>query len=282
MFVEMAIADAYGACFEFQPQKFIDRYNTGEKYIQHKSGRIEAGRYTDDTQMAIALGELISEERPFTRLALAEKFLEVFKRDVRPGYAGGFYNFLVNTESPDDFLKNILPNSTKSGAAMRAVPLGLFSNIDEVIANNYLQASITHNTEEGISSSVAVALSAYFFDKKLGYKKELPAFLSQYIQGDWLTPWAGFVSVEGLDCTKAALTAIQETNTLQDLLIKSVSFSGDTDTVACIAVGIASLSEEFANNLPQTLYQGLENGKYGLDFLHKIDNLLLKKTVFLP
>jgi len=269
MLVHIAIADAYGASFEFKDKRFVDLHNTGTSYVTG-AGRTQPGHYTDDTQMSLALAELLIEKPQWTRFKIAAKFLEVFKRDPRPGYAGGFYHFLKNTQTPQEFLDNIRPDSTKSGAAMRAAPLGILESIDEVIAKNYLQASITHNTQEGISSSLVVALASHYFYYELGSKEDLPKFLSCFVQGDWFTSWKSTVSVEGMDCVKSALTAIQQSNSLEELLIKSVDFTGDTDTVAAIALGIVNRSHLFDNDLSPALYNGLENGEFGYDYLKSI------------
>ena len=64
---------------------------------------------------------------------LARRFVEAFRRDPREGYAGGFYAFLQEVTSGDEFLQRIRPDSDKSGAAMRAGPLGVFPTIGEVV-----------------------------------------------------------------------------------------------------------------------------------------------------
>lgn len=273
MLVNIAIGDAYGASFEFMEVEFVNLHNTATSY-ETGAGRANGGHYTDDTQMSLALAELMLERKVWTRPDVAGKFLEVFKRDPRPGYAHGFYQFLQRTNSVDEFLKNIITSSTKSGAAMRAAPLGILDSVEEVIAKSYLQASITHNTEEGINAAIVVALSSYFFFHKLGKKEDLPSFIAFLVPGDWFTPWSGAVSVEAVDCTKAALTAVMKSHTLQELLINSVSFTGDTDTVAAIAMGIVNRSSQFENDLPSMLYQQLENDIYGYDYLLDLDKKL--------
>lgn len=50
---------------------------------------------------------------------------------------------------------------------------------------------------------------------------------------------------------------------------------GDVDTVAAIAMGAVSLSNQHHNDLPQTLYDGLENGTYGLEYLQELDERLV-------
>ncbi len=133
MLLNMAIADAYGAGFEFQSYERIKKYNTAQGYVNHSDSRLPLGHYTDDTQMALALAELMLSGKDWTPENIAQAFVDTFHRDPRKGYARGFYNFLQKTKSGADFLKHIKPDSEKSGAAMRSAPLGLFSDIQEVI-----------------------------------------------------------------------------------------------------------------------------------------------------
>ena len=274
MLVHMAIGDAYGAGFEFSSYNIIKKYNTGKTYTNHSKSRIPLGHYTDDTQMALALCELMLSYQDWTRENIAKAFLGAFHRDKRKGYAQGFYTFLEQTTTPQDFLKNIKPWSDKSGAAMRSAPLGYFSSIPEVIGKTYLQASLTHNTYTGINSALAVALSSHYFIYELGTKKDLIPFLSAHIPGYWSKQWSGPVSVLGMDCAKAAISAIQSSNSLTELLVKCVNFTGDTDTVACIAFGIASNCKEIKNDLSDSLYTDLENDLYGKDYLERMGERL--------
>lgn len=266
MLVQIAIADAYGAGFEFQKQSFIDVYNTGTCYEAGGRG-LSVGAYTDDTQMSLAIAELLLEKENWSRFDVAQKFLDAFKRDPRAGYAKGFYNFLQKTRSAEGFLENIIQESTKSGGAMRSAPLGVISDIDELISKTYLQASVTHNTEQGLTSSIATALASHYFYHDIGDKKDLPKFLTCFLSGDWFTPWKGFVSVEGMDCVKGAITAVQQSDSLSEILIRCVAFGGDTDTVASIALGIINTSNQFENDLSPALFHGLENNRYGYDYL---------------
>ena len=49
------------------------------------------------------------------------------------------------------------------------------------------------------------------------------------------------------------------------------AISGDVDTVATIALGAASCSDEVAQDLPPHLAETLENGAYGRDYLVTLD-----------
>ena len=89
MLLELAIGDAYGAGFEYAPHAvFANNDVTG--YIAHQKHRISPGSYTDDTQMSLAIAELLVGDAPFTRESVAAAFVQVFHRDPREGYAARF------------------------------------------------------------------------------------------------------------------------------------------------------------------------------------------------
>src|SRR5690349_8936284 len=181
MLVELAIGDAYGAGFEYAITQLIRQFNDLGRYVQHPRHSIKPGRYTDDTQMSIAIAEAIAADDPWTPEALATRFVEAFKRDPREGYAQGFYGFLKTVKDSRQFLAEIRPNSDKSGAAMRAAPIGVFADIDEVIARATLQAKITHDTPDGIRAAVASALMTHYFLYNLGPITSLGAFLEAHV-----------------------------------------------------------------------------------------------------
>jgi ADP-ribosylglycohydrolase len=134
MLVELAVGDAYGAGFEYANGNFVRDHNDLSRHVQHPRHGIVPGSYTDDTQMTLAIAELLVDGVEWTPLNLASKFVEVFKRDEREGYSGRFYKFLKQVPDGETFLREIQPESDKSGAAMRATPLGLLPDMDEVKA----------------------------------------------------------------------------------------------------------------------------------------------------
>ena len=58
---------------------------------------------------------------------------------------------------------------------------------------------------------------------------------------------------------------------LKEMLKKSVDFGGDVDTVASLALAIGKMSHEIEDDLPQWLFNDLENGRYGRDYLKGLD-----------
>ncbi len=275
MLLELAIGDAYGAGFEYSDRGMIERYNDLSRYVKHPRHAIRPGCYTDDTQMSLAIAEAIVANDPWTLENLADRFIAAFKRDPREGYAAGFYQFLMHVQNGEQFLRDIRPNSDKSGAAMRAAPIGIYATIPTVIERCTLQAALTHNTPDGINAAVAAALMAHYFLYNLGPKKALGSFLEAHVPGRWSTPWTGKVKAQGWMSVRAAITAIINNDSMSALLKACIQFSGDVDTVAAIALAAGSCSSEIAQDLPSHLFDALENGPYGREYIRSLDKQLM-------
>ncbi len=277
MLLELAIGDAYGAGFEYASVYLIRQFNDLSHYVHHPRHKaIRPGMYTDDTQMSIAVAEAIISGERWTSRMLADKFVECFKRDQRTGYASGFYGFLLDVQDGTDFLERIRPNSDKSGAAMRAGPVGVYPTPEEVIKRCRIQAAITHNTPDGINAACAAALMTHYFLYRHGPKAELADFIHRYVPGDWPISWEGKVKSKGWMSVRAAITAVMRNDSMSTLLQDCIAFTGDVDTVATIALAAASGSDEVKQDLPQHLIDMLENGPYGRDYLIALDRKLLQ------
>lgn len=277
MLLELAIGDSYGAGFEYASE--MNQFNDLSKYIQHPRHKtVHPGQYTDNTQMSIALAELIVSGDEWTPLNIANRFVDCFKRDWRDGYARGFQKFLESINSGQEFLDKIKPHSDKSGAAMRACPIGVYPDVFEVLEKAEIQAKLTHDTPDGIAAAKAAALMTHccYYDKKsYSYVDFLPNALERHIPGyGWGKDWVGKVKSKGYMSVHAAVTAVKRHIKLSELLMACINFTGDTDTVATIALGTASCSSEYEDDLPDVLFDTLENGKYGKDYLVELDKQL--------
>lgn len=275
MLLELAIGDAYGAGFEYASQELVERYNDLSGYVQHPRYQLKPGCYTDDTQMSIAIAETIISQEPWTPEVLATRFVETFKRDQREGYASRFYQFLLRVQDGREFLEAINWTSDKSGAAMRAAPMGVFPTVEKVLEAATIQAAITHNTPDGVNAARAAALMSHYFIYKLGLKRELGTFLENHVVGEWSKPWQGVVKSKGWMSVRAAITAVMRNDSLSELLKDCIAFTGDVDTVAAIALAAASCSEEITQDLPEHLIAGLENNPYGKDYIIALDRKLM-------
>jgi ADP-ribosyl-[dinitrogen reductase] hydrolase len=279
MLLEAAIGDAYGGCFEWglEPHEITPFNNLTYQAVQ--PGLIPPGNYTDDTQMMLAIVEALLAD-DLNRLSLADRFVECYRRDERRGYTTAFQCLLMNSYSGKELLSKIGGQSDRSGSAMRAAPIGFIANLDELKLASDTQANVTHNSVAGREAALATALMSHYFIYNLGMVQDLDSWLKGFQwENDIFSAWelGTKVDVKGISCVRAAKTAILNNNTLSGILKTSVAFGGDTDTVACIALSIASMSKEITNDLPQNLYEGLENKAFGKDYLIELDKKLLAK-----
>jgi ADP-ribosylglycohydrolase len=275
MLVELAVGDAYGAGFEYVSPALVRAHNDLTGYRTHPRHAIAAGSYTDDTQMSLAIAEALVDGVDWTPLNLATKFVEVFKRDPREGYASRFHGFLEHVGSGEQFLAEIRAGSDKSGAAMRACPVGVLPDLAEVLERTRIQAAITHDTPDGIAAACAAALMPHYFHYRLGPRADLGRFLAEHVPGDWATPWAGKVGAQGWMSVRAAVTALQDGESLADVLRRCIAWTGDVDTVATIALAAGSCAADLASDLPEALIDGLESGPYGRHYLAALDDRLM-------
>jgi ADP-ribosylglycohydrolase len=301
----MAIGDAYGSKFEGADQGFCERnndlkyrvnlYNIQKHPEDMNPSLVRPAHYSDDTQMALAVVEaMLDDNEDWSVESLADRFVKVFKRDERRGYTTFFLNALMNSEDGRGLLTRIGRKSTKSGAFMRAAPLGVYKEFDLVVERARAQAVVTHDTKVGRASAVGAALLVHYFYHDLGPKENLvqwlqekyfekaimveePVELEEEIIKCWSPDQGRRVRVHGWDCLHAAIYSILESKTLTGVLKKCVEYMGDVDTVATVAAAAASCSREIKNDLPRHLYDELENRKFGRDYLEGLDKELRKR-----
>ena len=276
MLVEFGIADAYGAAFEFVKQPFpkgLD--NDGHTFQWHPELPIGNGMYTDDTQMALAIAEEMLADGPFTKESLADRFVDVFKRDPRPGYGKKFYALLQEVSTGAELLAKIDNTSTRSGGCMRVGPIGLYPDLAEVLHKAKVQAQVTHDTKEAIMAAQAIAASTHYLAYTVGPLRQLGDWLEQTVPGHaWSMEWPEWASVQALPVAHAAITVLRRGNSQLEVMQIAVEQGGDVDTTSALSVWMASFCKSKPNNLPMTLYDGLEKGAYGMDYLNSIDQLL--------
>jgi ADP-ribosyl-[dinitrogen reductase] hydrolase len=278
MFIFQAIGDAYGAAFEFM-EKDKWQPNNGLAYYRHPVIGIGAGRYTDDTQMSIAVMEaMLSFKNPdangITSDDFAQSFFEVYKRNPRPGYSSGFTSILEESSTYVEMLNRIDGKSTRSGAIMRSAPVGFLKSYDRVLEVSAMQCAITHNTPIAIYASQAISLTMHYLIHLRGTCDGIGTFLNAALGKkfgiDWNEDRTEWASIEAVDCARNAITALRTSRTTTEVLINSVEPGGDTDTVASIAMALAWASRQIEDDKSISLTSELESGTYGFEFLYNL------------
>lgn len=287
MLVELAIGDAYGAGFEFaKPNRLLEITNDLKTYYKHNlPGHLPAGSYTDDTQMSIGLSEFLLENEAYgpdtLPLLLANKWVEVYKRDPRNGYSRNFQAILDEVNNGQELLDKLVNKSNKCGAAMRSCPIGYMKNVYSILTFSRMQARVTHDSDEAIASSQIIALATHYFLYNLGDKKNLIEFVGLAKDSHLffenkadLWPVRQRSTSDAVPCVKAAISAVVRNDSLSECLKECIDYTGDVDSIAAMALGMGSCCKEIENDLPAHLYSGLENGSFGLDYLRNLDEKL--------
>ena len=169
--VGCAIGDALGNPFEMKPaaspllQCWDGLFKAGGTFW-----RGEAGQYTDDTLMSIALASSLIEKSGFEAEHVASQYLAWYEsgntRGIGTTTAGAMVNLKLGAAWNESGLTKSVDGlpAGGNGTAMRAAPIGLFyqKDIETLLKVALLDASITHNSHEPKMGSVAVALATAF------------------------------------------------------------------------------------------------------------------------
>lgn len=281
MLVYAAIGDAYGAAFEFLN---YERWplNNGQAYFRQPDTGLGDGKYTDDTQMMAALMTTMNEH--YTTLVssseIVENFFQSYKADPRPGYSMGFKNLMDECETATELYDRLNPQSTRSGAVMRAAPVGAYKAIEAVLEMSARQAAITHNTPIAIECAQAVALLAHYLIHVGGPRDKAREFINANVPNrtvDWTIDRTDWASVEAVDCARNAITAWYNSHSVTDVLVRSVAPGGDTDTVATIAMSLAWADKSLDDDLHVNMMSDLESGTFGFGYLFDINHRFVEK-----
>jgi ADP-ribosylglycohydrolase len=213
--------DIIGSVFEANPVKDTD-FPLFSPY----------STFTDDTVLTIAAAYSILEKIDYA------KAFKVFGRKYPDaGYGVSFYHWI--------FSPNSAPyNSWGNGSAMRVSPVGFaFDSIDDVLNEAGKSAAVTHNHPEGVKGAQATALAVFLARKgesKEYIKREISTRFAYNLNRtlDEIRPGYHFdVSCQG--SVPESITAFLESKDFEGAVRKAISLGGDSDTMACIAGGIA-------------------------------------------
>jgi ADP-ribosylglycohydrolase len=191
-------------------------------------------RFTDDTVCTIAVADCLLNEGDFADY-LGRYALRYHTR----GFGGMFMRWAKQWErEPYD--------SRGNGSAMRVSSVAHFARDEgEVLRLAEEQSAVTHSHPDGIAGAQATALAMWMAKEgadgpiirqeitdRFGYD------LTQSV--DDIREWYTFdVSCAG--SVPQAITCALEATDYEDAIRNAVSIGGDTDTIACIAAGIAEM-----------------------------------------
>ena len=252
------LGDMIGAPYEF------DRGNKTKEFPLFS----RESKFTDDSVMTIAVAEALMDAMGKSddeiKAALVASMQKWGKRYPNAGYGGMFRQWL-RTKHPEPY------NSFGNGSAMRVSSAGwLYDTLEETRRIARLTAEVTHNHPEGIKGAEATA-AAIFLARTGASKDEIKDYIISEFGYDLsracdeIRP--NYHHVE--TCQKTvpeAITAFLEGADFEDVIRTAVSLGGDSDTLTCIAGGIAEafygvpedMIAECRNRLPEDMLAVLD------------------------
>jgi ADP-ribosylglycohydrolase len=171
----LSVGDAFG-------QHFMIR--NAEVLVGTRTIPFPRWRYTDDTEMALAIVETLGAHGRADPDALACRFVRRYERDPSRGYGATARQILQQVAQGTAWqdasrLAFGGEGSMGNGAAMRVAPLGAYfaDDLDRVVAEARQSAEVTHNHPEAKAGAIAIAVAA-------AYAWRLSAGLEQPVGGE--------------------------------------------------------------------------------------------------
>lgn len=269
----IAIGDAAGAPFEFGTKDMLKKFSA-DRYPN------EIGTYTDDTQMSIAVALHTFGRIEFSTNAYASYFWNQYQEDkTRPGFSRRTRSAL---EEPDVLrfttsCASQMPRDT-NGCVMRVLPIGYIKDVERVKQAALAQCVVTHPFAECILASQFVALMAHYSIYRFN-EVNLDQFLRDQLGVSEYNKIAYAWDKESEIPCNAVMTASFVYNNMKGtsmkrILERAIFVGGDVDSLAAICMGLAYLNPGITNDLSDNLYDNLENGKWGRDFLQDLSRQL--------
>lgn len=235
MLLGLAVGDALGTTLEFTAR---DSSPSVTDIVGGGPFSLEAGVWTDDTSMALCLGESLLHCKGWKADDCARRFV----RWREEGYMsptgtcfdiGNTVNAALDrfVRDGDPYAGDTNPNSAGNGGIMRLAPAVIAHHRDAIAAVDVsvLQSQITHAADECDDS--AFALSAFLHSGNLSDAlHRLPADTPR----DQVKS-SGYVR----DSYEAAFWAVENTDNFKDSIILAANLAGDSDTIAAITGQIA-------------------------------------------
>lgn len=288
----LAVGDALGGKFEAQSEDAIrERFPAADDLVAYPTEEIW---YTDDTQMAIGIAEVLVERGEIVEDALCRAFAENYLPSRGYGVgARAVLQAVIDGRDHRDVAAQYFPGgSFGNGAAMRVAPVGLFFRDEprRLWEQARLSALPTHLHPLGIEGAQLLALAvalcsrAERFDRGAFFEELLAACATEEYRGKLeaaarVRAPDGLIGlgnrIEALHSVPAAIASFALTPESFEETVSNVIFlGGDTDTLAAMA-GALSGAYLGSGRLPRRLVDLLETSPKGRDYLRQLARQLL-------
>ncbi|MGV0938292.1 ADP-ribosylglycohydrolase family protein [Empedobacter falsenii] len=294
-----AVGDALGVPVEFKSRQYLQQ-NPVTDMMGYGTYNMPPGTFSDDSSMMFCLAESLCNGYNVNDIA------EKFQMWMHEGYwtaDGEVFDVGISTRKAINRLR-VVKNPTEAGSTaesdngngslMRILPLAIFTkdlSIDERCEIVKEVSSITHAHNRSVLACIyyiEFALNvldsenleeAYlntnfwlklFLEENEIYKNEFPYF-ERILNGKLTDLKEDEIKSTGyvMDSLEASIWCLLHTSSYKDCVLKAVNLGHDTDTIACIAGGIAGIYYD-AETIPTNWIEQLARVD---DILHLAEQL---------
>lgn len=156
----LSLGDCFGQRFFGNPEFVVT-------LIEARALPAAPWHYTDDTEMALSIVEVLAEHGRIDQDQLAQAFARRYAHDPSRGYGGTAHSILRAIgegtpwrEAAGGAFSGM--GSMGNGGAMRAAPVGAYfaDDLAAVVAEAAASAAVTHAHPDGQAGAIAVAVAA--------------------------------------------------------------------------------------------------------------------------
>ncbi|MBN1933544.1 MAG: ADP-ribosylglycohydrolase family protein [Anaerolineae bacterium] len=256
--VGAAVGDALGMPLEFGPAR-----SANALVRDMQSGRIPAGRFTDDTEMALALAESLLAHRPLDADDLAWRFMAwqqanppdigIHTRNVLSRIASG-----TSWRDAVQAVQGQNPDSAGNGSLMRCWPVAVACRHDlgRLLADSRLQSEVTHPHAECVAACAWANAAIYHLFHGCSRGEALAAALDDAAAPESLRrvvdeaprlPRSLLASSGWVRHTlQSAVWGLTTTHSFEEAVVQVVNLGNDADTAGAVVGALAGAAYGFA------------------------------------
>jgi ADP-ribosyl-[dinitrogen reductase] hydrolase len=290
--VGAAIGDALGMPLEFRPASPENRL-----VVDILSGRLPAGSFTDDTEMALALAESLLVTKPLDGEVLATHFVEWYQSSpadmgIHTSQALSMLARGTGWEATTRWIEETLPDKAGNGALMRCWPVALswWDQRGHLVEDSILQTRITHPHPDCMAASVFVNVMI----SELVQGADLPQAYHTALKEVKLPEALYRIMVQASErkrrdlpnsgwvrhTMQSAIWGVMTTTSFEQALIQVINLGADADTTGAVtgaiagaAYGLQEIPVRWRDELHGEWLRGSGNFWHSVDFISLADRL---------
>jgi ADP-ribosyl-[dinitrogen reductase] hydrolase len=263
-FLGFAVGDALGATVEFMTKgEIAAQYGVHRKIVGGGWLRLAAGKVTDDTEMALALGRSLVRRGELDVRDVCEEFaawLKAVPMDVGNTCRRGIRRYITQGTVEGPYFEGDAGN----GAAMRILPVALttFGHPERAASWSLAQCHITHHHPLSDDASLTLVQMLHGLLSGGGHRaaREIADALTVRQRVFRFEPYHGGSSGYVVDTMQTVLHFYFSTDSFADCVIRTVNQGGDADTTGALAAmlagatyGLAAIPTAWLGKLDRTV-----------------------------